>query len=62
TSRRSSSPLDLMDRFASIFRSSAPETLRILPRVGTIQAGFYDEYQMPDGSRRRVASTALKLS
>ncbi|HBV4032577.1 TPA: DUF1367 family protein, partial [Klebsiella pneumoniae] len=23
----------------------------------TIQAGFYDEYQMPDGSRRRVAKS-----
>ena len=23
----------------------------------TIQAGFYDEYRMPDGSRRRVAKS-----
>ena len=28
-----------------------------LTEWATIQAGFYDEYQMPDGSRRRVAKS-----
>ena len=42
----------------SVPRYGASETLRILFREwATIQAGFYDEYQMPDGSRRRVAKS-----
>ncbi|MBO2029211.1 DUF1367 family protein [Klebsiella pneumoniae] len=47
----------LLGRYLPFPRYGAAETLRILPRVGNHSSWLYDEYQMPDGSRRRVAKS-----